>query len=119
MKIFVTSDDESFPEGKEILRQHIARERNPKLVKSAKQKFKLEHKNKLYCEVCGFDFDDKYGELGEGFIEAHHIKPVSEMKDREKTKLDDIVLLCSNCHSMIHKKRPWITKENLSLLLKK
>ena len=31
----------------------------------------------------------------------------------EKTKIEDIVMLCSNCHSMIHRKKPWTTKDNL------
>jgi predicted HNH restriction endonuclease len=31
--------------------------------------------------MCGFDFKDKYGELGEGFAECHHTIPVSELKD--------------------------------------
>lgn len=110
-------EDMSFPEGKANLRKHIIRERNQELIKNAKQKFKRKHNGKLFCEVCGFNFSEKYGELGENFIEAHHIKPISEMKDGEKTNIDDIVMLCSNCHSMIHRKRPWITKENLKDIL--
>jgi len=28
--------------------------------------------------VCGFDFKKVYGELGDGFIEAHHLLPISQ-----------------------------------------
>lgn len=57
-------------------------------------------------------------DIGKDFIEAHHSKPISEMKENEKTKIEDIVLLCSNCHSMIHRKRPWLSKNNIRRLLK-
>lgn len=119
MKLYVTQDDISFAEGKEILRKHIIRERNQALIKTTKQKFKHQHNGKLFCEICGFNFIETYGELGKDYIEAHHIKPISEMQDNEKTNIDDIVMLCSNCHSMIHRKRPWINKEDLKSLLKK
>jgi putative restriction endonuclease len=50
----------------------------------------------------------KYGEIGKNYIEGHHIIPVSDLKNNEGTKVSDIVMLCSNCHSMIHRRRPWL-----------
>lgn len=114
----LTADDDEFVEGKETLKEHIRRERNQLLITKAKRQFKETHNGRLFCEACGFDFTDKYGELGEGFIEAHHTKPISQMKPNEKTKIEDIVMLCSNCHSMIHRKKPWTTKDNLKNILK-
>lgn len=115
----LTTDDDEFSEGKKLLKKHLVRERNPYLTTKAKQKFKETHNGKLYCEICGFDFSEKYGIIGEDFIEAHHVKPVSQMSENEKTKLEDIVMLCSNCHSMIHRKKPWLNKDELSNLIKK
>ncbi|MDD3839391.1 MAG: HNH endonuclease [Clostridia bacterium] len=114
-----TQEDDCFIEGRKKLRQHIICERNQQLIKSAKQRFKDAHNNNIFCEVCGFDFYKVYGKLGEDFIEAHHIKPVSEMKDNEKTDINDIVMVCSNCHSMIHRERPWLTRETLKTILNK
>lgn len=114
----LTTDDDEFCEGKKMLKLHLIRERNQYLITKAKQKFKKEHNGRLFCEVCNFDFTDKYGDLGVDFIEAHHIKPISEMDINEKTKIEDIVMLCSNCHSMIHRRKPWTTKEELKKLLK-
>jgi len=58
----------------------------------------------LNCEVCGFSFCEKYGDdLGKGFIEVHHKTPLHESK-RTETTANDIALICSNCHKMIHKK---------------
>ena len=114
--VSLTEDDIGFPEGKKMLKKHILRERNPRLIFLAKEEFKKQN-GKLFCQVCDFLFEDKYGKLGEDFIEAHHIKPVSEMVENETTNIIDLVMVCSNCHKMLHRKRPWITKEKLKSLL--
>lgn len=72
---------------------------------------------KLKCEVCGFDFEEVYGKLGAGYIEVHHKKPVSE--GERVTNLDnDLAMLCSNCHRMIHRgKDHMITVEELRKII--
>ena len=35
-----------------------------------------------------------------------HLFPVSKMSLNHKTKLDDLCLLCSNCHRIIHMNTP-------------
>ncbi|SCL74585.1 putative restriction endonuclease [Methanoculleus chikugoensis] len=59
------------------------------------------------CAVCGFNFEEHYGEWGENFAEVHHIIPLSEYRGTitEVNPKTDLVVLCSNCHSMIHRKR--------------
>ena len=47
---------------------------------------------------CGFDFKAKYGDLGEGFIEIHHLKPMFSIKEKKSKSTKDLVPLCSNCH---------------------
>lgn len=55
------------------------------------------------CMACGFDFGEKYGRYGEGFIEVHHTKPLfegdGEIVPDPKT---DLICLCANCHRMVH-----------------
>lgn len=56
--------------------------------------------------ACKFDFYKVYGELGVGYIEVHHIKPLHSLE--EVVVVDpknDLVCLCSNCHRMVHRKR--------------
>lgn len=118
-KLELTSNDEDFVEGKKFLRKHICIERNKKLITMAKKQFKERHNGKLFCEICGFSFADKYGDIGKDFIEAHHIKPVSEMKEGESTNINDIVMVCSNCHSMIHRRKPWLNKNEIRDIIKK
>ncbi len=104
------------PEGKIHTRSHIVRERNRKLVQRKKENV-LRKTGRLVCAACGFDFAKKYGERGEGFIECHHTKPLSDLEPGSKTHLKDLVLLCSNCHSMIHAKRPWLEMKDLTRLI--
>lgn len=113
----ITEDAEGFPEGKKKLRTHICRERNYKVIKEAKDRYKDKH-GKLICQICTFDFEEKYGEIGTDFIEGHHTIPVSELNDGDKTKVEDIVLVFSNCHKILHRKRPWLKPEELKNLLK-
>lgn len=110
-------DDTSFPEGREILLRHTSRERNAAVIAKAKSKFLNKH-GKLFCEVCGFDFEAAYGDVGRGFIEAHHTTPVSELDAGSKTSVSDIALVCSNCHRMLHRRRPWLTMARLQALLR-
>lgn len=113
-----TEDDESFPEGKQLLKEHLVRERNPKLIQRAKELYKTKY-GKLTCQVCGFDFEEEYGEIGKDYIEGHHTKPVSEMMDGEQSKPEDIAMVCANCHRMLHRRRPWLTIDELSKLKNK
>jgi 5-methylcytosine-specific restriction protein A len=82
------------------MRHHMRIERDDrKLIKEVK-------KRKGYvCECCGFDFEKVYGEIGKNYIEAHHKQPIHQLKG-QVIKLDaekDFIVLCSNCHKMIHR----------------
>jgi 5-methylcytosine-specific restriction protein A len=105
-------DEEEGNEGRVLSRIHKYRERDRNLVSKKKMKFLQENK-KLFCQSCGFDFQEKYGDRGKDYIECHHTKPVSELKVGEPTKLNELVLLCSNCHRIVHRKKPWLTIEEL------
>lgn len=112
-------DDElSFPEGREKYILHKQKERNRGLIKVAKQK-QLDKDPKLCCQICTFSFIDTYGQIGEGFIEAHHIYPISELTEETKTKIEDLIFVCSNCHRILHRKRPWLSDDELKDLLQK
>ena len=112
---FVDEDDEEADEGRLLTRLHRYRERDPKLVKRKKKRI-LEESGALMCEVCHFDFSESYGYHGEGYIECHHKKALSELSPDEKTRLSDLALVCANCHRMIHHRRPWPTVSDLKKL---
>ena len=56
-------------------------------------------------------------DLGEGFIECHHVTPVSELRAGTRTRLSDLAVVCSNCHRMLHRRRPWLTAAELRGLI--
>lgn len=112
----VIGDIEEAAEGRLLTRKHLARERNRKLV-MAKRKQALNKLGNLKCEVCEFDFGVTYGSRGTGFIECHHIKPVATLAEGNKTHINDLALVCANCHRMIHRARPWLSIEELKGLL--
>jgi predicted HNH restriction endonuclease len=103
----------SFKEAKQQLRLHIIKERNRPLIELAKETWAKAFGGNLACEVCSFRFADSYGEVGAGFIEAHHIVPISELAHDSIVKLTDLVPVCSNCHSMLHRQRPWLRLDQL------
>lgn len=90
-----------FPEGAAQYRLHRKLERDPSIARRAKEK-RLKEAGDLACDVCGFSFLGYYGEIGSGFIEAHHTVPVSEIQGERKTSVNEIALVCSNCHRMLH-----------------
>ena len=97
--------DISSNEGKKKLRNHVIAERSSTLIALFKKSL-----TSFECNICGFDFEKKYGGIGKGFIEAHHIKPIHTLKGSTKTSSSDLLPVCSNCHRMIHR-----TKEMMDL----
>lgn len=60
----------------------------------------------LSCVVCGFNFEEVYGERGKDFIEVHHVKPLSTIGEEVAVNpKEDLVSVCSNCHRMIHRRK--------------
>lgn len=102
-------------EGRILTRVHRIRERKRELVEEKKKRFAIKN-GRLFCEVCGFDFEKVYGEGGKGLIECHHIRPVHTLRPGEKTRLEDLVLICPNCHRLIHSRKPWFTLNELGEL---
>jgi hypothetical protein len=94
----ITNPELAATEGRQKLVSHIVKERNPKIVNEKKQQ--AIKNNNLKCKACSFSFSATYDT---NFIECHHIIPIGQAGVRE-TKLEDLALVCANCHRMLHKK---------------
>lgn len=110
------TDEESGTEGgkKEKLIAYF--ERNPAL-RTAAVAF-----HGATCKVCGFNFEAAYGEHGRNYIEVHHLIPISTLPEPSSINpKEDLTVLCSNCHRMIHRKRetPLSIEELRNILAKK
>ena len=102
-------------EGRLLIRRHVSRERDPRL---RRRKIEAVRRvgGQLACEVCSFNFEETYGERGRGYIECHHVLPL-HVTGARSNRLDDLALLCANCHRMIHACAPWLTPAELRVLL--
>jgi 5-methylcytosine-specific restriction protein A len=108
-------DDQPASEGGLLERRHLVRERDPQL-RRRKIATVLRAGLRVCCETCSFDFEQVYGPHGHQYIECHHRLPLHE-SGPVKTRLGDLALLCSNCHRMIHRRKPWLTVEQLATLI--
>lgn len=72
-----------------------------------------------HCKVCGFDFEDSYGELGRDYIHVHHVVPVSKLgADYQINPVTDLAPVCPNCHAMLHRREPPLDIDELQKLLR-
>ena len=102
----VTTDTElSEMEGAEKLALVRHRKREQSLRDAKVAEARKSGNSKLKCEVpkCGFEFEAVYGELGRDYAQVHHLKPLSDRTKPSQTRLDDLVIVCANCHAMIHR----------------
>lgn len=113
---FIKEYKNNAEEGRRVLTSHYTYERDSKLVNDFKEKC-LSERRELRCEACGFSFRETYGVRGDGYIEVHHLKAVSEMGAGKTTNFDDLALVCSNCHRMIHRQMPYLTIDELKRIL--
>jgi 5-methylcytosine-specific restriction protein A len=112
----VDDDDGGVAEGGILLAVHRRYERDKEIVRKKKRRV-FERQVALVCEVCGFDFAVTYGDHGREFAECHHTKPVSSMTPSDKTKLDDLSIVCANCHRMLHRGKDLLSIAALKKLL--
>lgn len=96
----------AYIEGQKYFAEVCLSSRNQKLVAAAKQSLGLS------CQVCNFNFFERYGLIGKDFIEVHHIVPISSVA-KNSASLKDVNVVCSNCHRMLHKRSPPMSIEEL------
>lgn len=99
-------------EGRARLVQHLERERNQSLVRSKKHSA-----TSLDCEVCGFSFRRAYGNKAAQYCEVHHLLPLAELERAAKTRVEDLAILCANCHRVVHLRNPPFALEEVRGML--
>lgn len=109
-------DDEevtTVPEGARRTVQVNVYERDPNARRKCIAKWGLK------CAVCSFDFAERYGTLGEGFIHVRHLKPLGEIGEQyELNPVTDLRPVCPNCHAMLHRKKPALGVDELKAILR-
>jgi len=75
--------------------------------------------NGARCAVCDIDFEERYGEIGKGFIHVHHKRSLAALGKRSRLNaVRDLVPVCPNCHAMLHKREPPYDVEQLRAILR-
>lgn len=89
-------------EGERKLRAHYRRERSSSL-RSKKLAQVRAIRGRIACDLCRTEEGATYPpDLGEKIFEVHHISPLSQAIAPVRTTLDDLAVLCANCHRAVH-----------------
>ncbi|WP_198263382.1 HNH endonuclease [sulfur-oxidizing endosymbiont of Gigantopelta aegis] len=107
--------DIEYEEGGVSIRTHYYRER--KSSAAIKLKKKALNEKKIVCKACEIYYYEKLSELGIKLIECHHLIPISSSEHTGKTKISELVLLCANCHRLIHSRKEPLSVEELQKIL--
>lgn len=91
-----------------------------KYERNAKAREKCLEAHGYKCNACDTNLEDIYGEIAKDFIHVHHIVPLSDIKEEYKLNpVEDLIPICPNCHSIIHRYKPILTVEELRRLIYK
>lgn len=107
-KITVLDENIFVSEGKKKIITTQVYERSKLLRDKAIEQYS-QH-GRIICAACGFDFYMQYGDIGKGYIEIHHQKPIFQYEGTDFSKfikdaLKNVIPLCSNCHRIVHRKK--------------
>ena len=70
------------------------------------------------CLACGLNFGKMYGPLADGYIQVHHVVPISRLgADYVVNPKKDLIPLCPNCHAVAHRRNPPFTVEEIKEFL--
>lgn len=97
----VASNDPFAFEGERKTELHKRIERD-RALRSKKIAAFIEENEKIFCELCHFNFLENYPFLSTDIIEVHHIVPLATLTGATVVHLSDLMLLCSNCHFAVH-----------------
>ncbi|MBI5538930.1 MAG: hypothetical protein HY951_02655 [Bacteroidia bacterium] len=101
-----------------IFKFHENRERDP-LFEKVKKEMVFTNTKSLKCEVCGFDSAFFYGELGKDIMEIHYCKEWKDEPVLESSSMEDFIIVCSNCHKVLHKNYFYLGAEDLKTIIRK
>jgi len=94
-------------EGKRQIKEIAFLSRNRAIIEERKRLFGEK------CEVCGFSAEIAYGEIERDCLVGHHLMPLGGSAHARRTTLEDIVIVCPNCHQAMHSEKPPLTVEQL------
>ncbi len=105
------SEERSFIEGEDRVSKSSVR--NPQLRIAAKRKWGLS------CSCCGFEFEKFYGSIAKDIAVVHHLELFSGNAKGRKSTVNDVRVICANCHYVLHLMKPPMKISSLKRLVSK
>ena len=94
-------EGEDFPEGALLYHLHrVLEARDGRKIVPAEN-----------CEICHLN------PISGNFLQCHLTVPITELNGSKHYKTDDFITVCPNCHAMVHKYRPWVTRDSAGEIL--
>ncbi len=112
-------DEQIVHEGELRTRTVEYRTRSRELRSAAIEKYAIN--GRIACAACDFEYGLAYPNIGEGYIQIHHLKPVSFMRGETinlSDALNNVCPLCANCHQMVHTSTPPLAITKLKSILR-
>jgi 5-methylcytosine-specific restriction protein A len=110
---------DELPEGRKYKEGAIAKVQVNRYERDPGARAACLKKHGTRCMVCGLKFEERYGEVGEGFIHVHHLKPLATTRQAYLVKPEtDLLPVCPNCHAMLHTSDPPLSVDELKADLK-
>ena len=101
------TENDAFPEG--ALLNHLHR------IIEARDSNKLTPGKR--CEICQIDTVDIYPSCP-SLMTMHLMVPITALDGKKRYSASEFITVCPNCHTALHRRRPWLTKENCGDLLR-
>lgn len=69
------------------------------------------------CESCHLNLSEVYKPVPGNFLQCHLTVPVTNLNGSKHYAADDFITVCPNCHAVLHRRRPWLTKDDAKEIL--
>lgn len=99
-----------------LFRIHKNRESDPVAIK-LKLEILKENKIEPACEICRFQPASFYGELGNRVLDVHYKKELESSPGIEPVEMNDFIVVCPNCHSILDQHYNLVNADDLKLLI--
>ena len=103
--VALEADGKQLTEGNRKLFVHYKQERAPGLRQKKITQF-LQTNPELFCEICCENAAEFPEDMRKRIFEVHHIIPISQYDGSQITDMDNLAVLCANCHRAIHYRKP-------------
>ena len=100
-------EGEDFPEGALLYHLHRVLE-----TRDGRKIVRAEN-----CEICHLNLSEIYKPTPGNFLQCHLTVPITELNSSKHYAADDFITVCPNCHAVLHRNRPWLTKDDAGKIL--